>query len=110
MEKNIRSYCHPEAIKNLFLKYKRSIDKRVDDFGVSYKSFGIFGVLNYPIYYVIWKCSSSDLYENLGLRATATLLCVGLLLKDYWPPKLKSWFSLYWLATVTFCLPFFSFL
>ena len=32
-------------------------------------------------------------------------LCAGLMIEGIWVPRLKPYFSLYWLATVFFCLP-----
>jgi len=104
-----RFQLYGRKIGSLINRFKQTIDQRVENFGAQYIAFGIFGILNYPIYYLIWKFGSYQSYENLGLRITCTLLCAGLLLKRYWPKKLLSWFSVYWLFTLGFCLPFFFF-
>lgn len=107
MQSSIR-YIWSKIIK--FPVYLRNIiTKRVEDFGAQYIAFGIFGVLNYPIFYLIWVYYNSRTYENLGLRVTATILCLLLLIKDYWPKKFKPWLPLYWYFTLLFCLPFFFF-
>ena len=86
---------------------KRHLDIRSNDFGVQSKTFGIFGIINYPIYYLVWIYIDKQSYENLLLRTIATTMCLLLCLKDYWPGKLKSFLYLYWYITLTFCIPFF---
>ena len=88
-------------------KILNAINKRAENFGIQYIAFGIFGLLNYPIYYLIWAYTGSHLYENLTLRLTATFLCFILLCKCFWPKKCLIWFGTYWYFTLLFCLPFF---
>jgi signal transduction histidine kinase len=88
-------------------KIKSNIDARVADFGAPFIAFGLFGILNYPIYYIIWSYEAKQAYESFLLRLIATILCALLLLKNYWPRKLKNWLPLYWYFTLTFCMPFF---
>lgn len=83
------------------------ISVKVEDFGAQYEIFGIFGLLNYPLYYIVWKFFSSQSYESLSLRIIATLLCLFLTLNKYWPKKLQIWLPTYWYVTLLFCLPFF---
>ncbi|MCD6040028.1 MAG: histidine kinase [Gammaproteobacteria bacterium] len=94
-------------ILHLGKKIKLNIDRRVENFGAQYIAFGIFGILNYPIYYAIWSYGAKQTYESLLLRATATILCLLLLLKNYWPRRLQTWLPTYWYITLTFCMPFF---
>lgn len=91
----------------MFRKLKESIDRRVANFSNQHVAFGIFGILNYPIYYIIWNIYEKNSYENFWLRAIATLLCVFIVLKNKWPAKLRTWFPLCWYVTLLFCLPFF---
>jgi len=95
----------PRSLENL----RTAIEKRVELFGAQYIAFGVFGILNYPIFYLIWFYYNTESYESLFLRSLATLLCLLLLLKNYWPKKLKSWLPVYWYFTLIFCLPFFFF-
>ena len=83
------------------------IKKRVDSFGEQYFLFGVFGIINYPIFYMLWTLSSSNAYENFTLRLIATLLCVPLVFHKKWPKTLSHWKPAYWYVTLTFCLPFF---
>lgn len=91
----------------LVKKLNKYTSERVDDFGAQYLIFGIFGLLNYPLYYIIWKYFSYQSYENLFLRIIATLLCLFLTLNKFWPKNLRFWLPTYWYITLLFCLPFF---
>lgn len=98
-----------QKLLNFTQSARKVITQRVEDFGAQYIAFGVFGVLNYPVFYLIWHYYDTRSYENLGLRLTASILCVILLLKNYWPKKIKPWFPIYWYFTLLFCLPFFFF-
>ena len=90
-------------------KVQTTVAKRVEAFGSQYLAFGLFGILNYPSFYLIWLFYNGKSYESLFLRLTATLLCLLLLLKNYWPRRLKAWLPFFWYFTLLFCLPFFFF-
>jgi signal transduction histidine kinase/CheY-like chemotaxis protein len=79
---------------------------RVKKFGAPYLVFAIFGSINYPAAY-FFRIYIQNLpeTESFFLRGIATLLCFGLLLKNYWPKKIKKFLPLYWYATVTMSLP-----
>jgi signal transduction histidine kinase len=96
-------------ILNLLCQLNASVENRVNNFGAQYIPFGIFGLINYPVFYLVWKHYNFQAYENLWLRLFAALICAALLLKNYWPGKLKQWFPLYWYFLLFFCLPFFFF-
>jgi signal transduction histidine kinase len=81
--------------------------KRVEISGASYLSFGIFGLLNYPLSYLYYLYyAGSQEYESFLLRLIATLLCMVLSVHTYWPKKFKIYLPLYWYSTLLFCLPF----
>ncbi|MBI5448547.1 MAG: HAMP domain-containing histidine kinase [Gammaproteobacteria bacterium] len=90
-----------------FYYLKKIIDKRVEEYGAQYTIFGIFGVINYPVFYFFWKCFSPQSYGSFLLRATATLLSVVLLFHQYWPKKWLTFLPVYWYVTLLFCMPFF---
>jgi signal transduction histidine kinase len=92
-----------------FNNFRLTIEQRVENFGAAYIAFGIFGILNYPIFYLIWIYYNTHGYESFALRATATILSAILLLKNYWPKILRPWLPVYWYLTLMFCLPFFFF-
>lgn len=92
---------------NFLKRIKKNLDFKTKDFEHQFLFFGICGVINYPLYWFIWKFYSIQGYENLALRITATCLCIPLIFFKYWSANLKNWASIYWYATLTFCLPFF---
>lgn len=70
------------------------------------KLFGLFGIINYPLFYFFWKYTSDSRYDDLILRVIATALCLCLFLKDKWPKNIQALLPAYWYITITFCLPF----
>ena len=89
--------------------FRSSVEIRTRDFGSQYRSFGIFGLINYPLFYLIWRCYGQTGYENFSLRLSLTFVSLILLLTEYWPKTLKPWVPVYWYATLLLCLPFFFF-
>jgi len=71
------------------------------------KTFGILMAINFPLYLIIWYYETPGSYQNPLLRVVATLLCIGLILRNYWPENIKFLFSSYWYFTIIFTLPFF---
>lgn len=86
---------------NRTLKY---LDLRVQKFGAQYNTFAIFGLINYPLA-IIFEYFAIDDNSGIYIRTIATILCLILLLKNYWPHKLKKYLPLYWYLSITFCLP-----
>ncbi len=79
--------------------------------GNPYQTFGIFGVITYPLYYFVWTYADTQGYENLPLRLIAAGLCIPLIFVKHWPAKLLNYLPLYWYFTLLYCLPFlFTFL
>lgn len=87
-------------MKEIFKKIKEQSSQ------FPYKLFGLFGLVNYPLFYFFWKIMPDSRYDDIFLRIVSTLLCLGLFLNERWPDKLKSFLILYWYLTITFCLPF----
>lgn len=83
------------------------LDRRVAGFGgAQYKTFGIFGVINYPLgYYILYLLGAT---ESIMARGIATLLSFPLIFTEYWPKKLKKYLNLYWFLTLLYCLPVFG--
>lgn len=71
-----------------------------------YITFAIFGMVTYPLFYIIWRLSDAHGYDSLELRLIATSLCVILACNHYWPIQLKKYLPLFWYATLLYCLPF----
>ncbi len=82
-------------------------ENKVKENGAQYITFGIFGIINYPVFYFIWLYLSKQPYSNATLRIIAILLCIFLALNKQWPGKAKKYLPLYWHITLTYCLPFF---
>lgn len=70
-------------------------------------AFGILMSINFPLYLLIWHRETSHSYHNHFLRLIATVLCLGLVFKKYWPNKIKPPLSVYWYFVILFTLPFF---
>jgi len=68
---------------------------------------GLIGVVGHPLFYLIWSYVFPQPYENLALRMFASAVCIPLILKAYWPERLRYWLPLYWHLVVMFQLPFF---
>lgn len=89
------------------VKLNQIIKKRIDKFGEQSFAFGIFGALNYPIYYIIWSLILKNSINDLHYRIIATILSVSLIFRNYWPKSCKFWFPIYWYFTLLYCIPFF---
>jgi len=94
-------------VLKLLHKFNDILNVRVNNFCPQFFVFAVFGIINYPIYYIIWTLNNQNNYEDFALRLIATLLCLGLLLKNKWPVWLNKWLPLYWYITLAYCLPFF---
>lgn len=81
--------------------------KRVNLAGAFYLTFGIFGLINYPLSYLFYLYYNENFScESLLLRLVATILCFFLSIHKFWPIKIKKYLPLYWHFTLFFCLPF----
>lgn len=68
--------------------------------------FGIFGVLNYPIFYLYWIYYADTTVQDLPFRVIATFLCLILAFKSHWPSQMQKLTPYLWYGSVIFCLPF----
>ncbi|MBW8309727.1 MAG: HAMP domain-containing histidine kinase [Candidatus Paracaedibacteraceae bacterium] len=92
------------SLKKRFLEF---LDRRVEGFGgAQYKTFGFFGVINYPVGYYILHLLGAD--ESIVARLSATLMCLPLIFTRHWPMQLKKYLNLYWFVTLLYCLPIFA--
>lgn len=67
----------------------------------------LIGLVCHPLFYLIWSYAFPQPYENLALRLLASAICIPLVLKAYWPARVRPWLPLYWHAVIMFQLPFF---
>jgi signal transduction histidine kinase len=85
------------------------LQKRIEKHGAPYRSFGLFGLINYPLSYLFYLYGPTPgAYESLTLRLIASILCLALMLKDYWPNKLKKYLPTYWYFTIFYSIPLFG--
>lgn len=79
---------------------------KVDEYGASYMLFGVFCSLNFIVPFFMWGYTEPREYPLvLTMRMLAGFLCVGLMLKDYWPNNMRKVFPIYWHLTLMYCLP-----
>ena len=78
-------------------------DQRVQKYGAQYTTFGLFGVINYPLA-LSYEYFAINSY-GFTLRIVATALCFILLLRNKWPDSMKRYLSLYWYVTITLSIP-----
>ena len=80
-------------------------NRSVNNYGANYLMFGVFSCINYIVPYFMWPHEIKSYYPLLlSLRIFAGLLCIGLLLKEYWNAKFNKYFSLYWFFTLLYTL------
>ncbi len=85
------------------LRYSAS---KVEEYGASYMLFGVFCSLNFIVPFFMWGYTEPNEYPLvLTMRMIAGFLCVGLMLKDYWPNSMRRFFPIYWHVTLMYCLP-----
>jgi signal transduction histidine kinase len=92
----------------IFKKFQNQINKHAAYSDPIMVLFGIFGLINYPIFYFFWKIFADIGYDDLWLRLGATALCLPLTLKNFWPDSFKPFIPFYWYLTIIYCLPFFG--
>lgn len=91
----------------LLKKLQKSINLRVEEYGAQYTTIGVFGVINYPVFYLVWRYVFPQGYSSFFLRASATVLCAALLFHKYWPKRFQYYLPVFWYFTLLYCLPFF---
>jgi heme/copper-type cytochrome/quinol oxidase subunit 4 len=92
----------------IFHKLQLLLSEKIKDSQNQILAFGIFGLINYFGFYFVWYYFFHEGYNSLSLRVIATLLCLLLVLKNYWPNRLKPFLPIYWYLTLIYCLPFFG--
>ncbi|MCE2992637.1 MAG: sensor histidine kinase [Alphaproteobacteria bacterium] len=104
-----------QKVKLNLLKYLPTLSNivlystsKVKKIGAPHITFGIFCCVNYVVPFFMWTTESNalDYPVMISLRIIAGFLCVGLLLKEFWPQWSQRYFPLYWHFTLMFCLSF----
>jgi signal transduction histidine kinase len=97
-----------KKLTNYLKRLKSSIDNHFEMSTPPILIFGLFGTINFPLFYFIWRYVTPNENSDFFMRIIATILCLFLVLKDYWPKQLRPYLAIYWYFTVTFTLPFFG--
>jgi solute:Na+ symporter, SSS family len=88
--------------KKLLSYSQHSLEK----YGANPTLFALFMSLSYMIPFFMHGYAAPAAYNwLLGLRGIGALLCVGLLLKSYWPKQLLAYFPIYYHVSLLYCLP-----
>ena len=61
--------------------------------------------VNYAFYHLMPTGSMEHAYLVGVLHAVGIVLCVGLILQQWWSDRLQPYLPLYWLFTLFYCLP-----
>lgn len=68
---------------------------------------GVLGCMAFPLLYLLRFTGKLPLrYDDLELRVIATLLCLALALRKWWPAKAKPFYLAYSYFTAFYCLAF----
>lgn len=67
---------------------------------------GLLGTVCFPIFYLLRFAKATPVYDDLPLRLTAAGLCALLLLRKFWPQRLRPYFLPYSYVVLIFTLPF----
>ena len=70
---------------------------------------GWMGLVGFPFYYWVWEFLFPQSYENLPLRLLCSMLFAGIIFRNRFPTWLRRYAHIYYLVTVTLCLPCFFF-
>ena len=97
-------------MKGTCIKFLKQVNdviiKNAEEACYPYVTFGIFAIIMYPLFYLIWLVFNPTGYENLTLRMVVVILAIPLVMKDAWPKKIECFLPLYWYLTITYSLPF----
>lgn len=86
----------------------RHVHNSMDQYGADHTTLGIFLCINYLLPYFMWTNEARGCCYAfpISIRCLCMLLCLPLLLKHYWPTRLRKYFPVYWYFTVMCTLPF----
>jgi CheY-like chemotaxis protein/signal transduction histidine kinase len=67
---------------------------------------GILGTVAFPAFYFLKFVRTEPTYDDLWIRILGTLACALLLLRPYWPERLRPYYLPYSYGALVFALPF----
>lgn len=102
-------YQRFEFFKSLTKKVINYLQLKKEIYSNDSSTFALFMLFNYMLPCFMYSYAKSNLYHFLlGLRITGGILCMGLLLKFYWPSNVKKYFNIYYYLSLLYCLPFYT--
>lgn len=92
----------------LLKSFSEKFSRYASDYDTHLNTFALFMAFNYmlPLFIYSHVTESSVYHWILSFRIIGGLMCVGLLLKTYWPNSLQVYFPVYYYLSLLFCLPF----
>ena len=107
--KNKRQKNIHRKTTSFFSNFLNLLDQKLDKNEANFRVYGVFCCLNYIVPCFMWDYQKVDnIHTIISLRFIAGIICVLLLLRDYWPQKALRYFSIYWYFSLFFTLPFFT--
>ncbi len=92
-------------------KLKQKVTEIIEHAEPNLSLIGLFGILGYPVYYLIWTYLYPQPYENLGFRIFCAFLSIPWLVYRELPKRLKELFPIYFFLSLFIVMPyFFSFM
>jgi signal transduction histidine kinase len=83
------------------------IFKKAEEKKYPYFTYGLFQLIAWPIYYIIWNFVSTQPYENILIRALIAFFGTPLIFHKFWTEKYVKFLPLYWYFVCCYSLPFF---
>ena len=81
--------------------------RKLAQYGDNSTLFALFLSLNYMVPFFMYRYSNPGTYGwIMAIKSISIFLCLGLLLKPYWPSKFLRYFPVYYHLTLLYCLPF----
>ena len=84
------------------------LSKRTDVSDALIKTFGVFGIISFPLFYFINTLILEKGNDFPFLRLSGFILSVPLLFIDYWPNSVRRYKLFYWYFSIFYCLPFYG--
>ncbi|MCR9145339.1 MAG: HAMP domain-containing histidine kinase [bacterium] len=95
-------------LRRICVRAAAGFARSVQEFEPNFRWMGFCGAVCFLFYWVIWKYSFPQPYENLPLRIAGAGLALGLALSDRWPPAWRRrWLIPYAYITLLYVFPFF---
>ncbi|HEX4045336.1 MAG TPA: histidine kinase dimerization/phospho-acceptor domain-containing protein, partial [Gammaproteobacteria bacterium] len=92
----------------MFNKLKEIMEDRAEESETRMFLFGIFGLIAYLPYYLINQhLLTATQFDSFWLRVSIAILCLFLVLKNYWPMNLRKFLPIYWYLVLMYSMPFF---